>query len=135
VTGNLYSPATPARIACVQTDLLSRRICLWAGLVVTCATLVTSAAEFTNTNVITIPALPGGANPYPSTIAVSGIRGPVSAVRVKLNGVTYAFPDSLDIFLVAPGGRVCAVMSDAGRFGDLQNASLVFDDEAVTTLP
>ncbi len=74
-------------------------------------------------------------NPYPSTITVSGVAGAVTAVRVKLNGFTHTFPDTVDMFLMAPDGAVSVVLSDAGGAGSLSNVNLVFDDAAAVVIP
>jgi len=93
-----------------------------------------SSLTFTGTGNIAIPAS-GNATPYPSTIAVSGLANLISAVRVRLYGVTHTAPDDLDVFLVGPSGSVCAVMSDAGGSTGVSAIDLVFDDAAVTTIP
>lgn len=90
--------------------------------------------EISNTNITTIPSA-GNASPYPSTINVSGITGTVTALRVKLNGVAHTWPDDMDVFLVSPGGQVCALMSDAGGSNAMVNCNLVFDDAAAGAIP
>ncbi|MCX6876509.1 MAG: choice-of-anchor D domain-containing protein, partial [Verrucomicrobia bacterium] len=93
--------------------------------------------EFASAGGLTIPAsgLSGEASPYPSTIAVSGVMGGVSALRVKLNGVSHTYPADLDLFLVSPSGRVCALMSDAGGSFPLTNLDLAFADAAASAIP
>ncbi|MCX6875856.1 MAG: SUMF1/EgtB/PvdO family nonheme iron enzyme [Verrucomicrobia bacterium] len=93
--------------------------------------------EFASTGGLTIPAagLSGEASPYPSTLAVSGVMGGVSALRVKLTGVSHTYPDDLDLFLVSPSGRVCALMSDAGGSFPLTNLDLAFADAAASAIP
>jgi plastocyanin/subtilisin-like proprotein convertase family protein len=75
---------------------------------------------------------PGPGLPYPSTIAVSGMSGFVSNVRVVLNNVNHTFPDDLDVLLVAPDGRKVLLMSDAGGTNDLSGVTLTFDDSGPT---
>jgi hypothetical protein len=85
------------------------------------AQLVTN--EFTNANSIMIYDF-ANADPYPSTITVSGISNDVTAVRVRLTGFTHAFPEDVDAFLVAPQSNVCTLLSDAsGGVGWSQWAS------------
>jgi thiol-disulfide isomerase/thioredoxin/subtilisin-like proprotein convertase family protein len=97
---------------------------------------LSAQCDFTNTSTITIP-LVGNASPYPSTLAVSGITGAATALRVKLNGLTHGWPDDLDVFLVSPAGKVCALMSDAGGKDtqEMKNCNLVFDDTAAAIIP
>lgn len=72
----------------------------------------------------------GNASPYPSSITVSGILNPVLKVRVRLSGVTHTYPSDIDAFLMGPNGNVCILMSDVGAGGDINNLTLVFDDDA-----
>lgn len=71
---------------------------------------------FTNNSPIVIP-LNGNANPYPSSISVSGLTPPgnITNVVVTLKGVTHSRPSDLDILLVGPGGQHCELLSDAGN--------------------
>jgi subtilisin-like proprotein convertase family protein len=74
------------------------------------------------------------ATPYPSTINVSGVAGPVSAVRVTLAGFSHTYPEDVDIVLVSPDGRKVALMGSVGGGNDAVNATLVFDDAATGTI-
>ena len=60
---------------------------------------------FTNSGAIPIPGTGtlGNANPYPSTIEVSGLtNGVITDVNVRLNDFNHTFPDDADILLAAP---------------------------------
>ncbi len=83
---------------------------------------------------LTIPAQ-GAANPWPSAVEVAGVSGRVLSLRVLLNDVSHGYPDDLDVLLVSPAGRVCALMSDVGRSYDLVHVKLVIDDAAPGPLP
>lgn len=103
-------------------------------------TSVTGGGTFSNPGSINIPAgapasTSGPAGPYPSTIAVSGLTGPVSKVTVTLSGMNHTFPDDIDILLVGPAGQKMILMSDAGGSLDLINVNLTFDDDAASPLP
>lgn len=99
--------------------------------------LAQSSVTFTNNGNITIPGAgtSGPANPYPSTIAVSGVSGTVLDVNMSINGYNQTFPDDVDVLLVGPTGQTLIVMSDTGGSLDVVNVNLVFDDEAATSLP
>ncbi|MGC4101450.1 M36 family metallopeptidase [Ferruginibacter sp.] len=93
--------------------------------------------SFTSTTSITIPGTGTGAgtgspaNPYPSTIAVSGL--PTTGVTVKsvtLTGLTHTFPADMDIALVSPTGQVVMLMSDAGGGNAISGVNYTFDDAA-----
>jgi uncharacterized delta-60 repeat protein/uncharacterized repeat protein (TIGR01451 family) len=77
------------------------------------------------------------ATPYPSVISVSGLAGNLAQAIVRLNNLSHAFPDDIDILLVGPTGTNVVLMSDAGggQFNALNNVNLTFDDAAATTLP
>lgn len=90
--------------------------------------------EFTSSGGLDIPSY-GSATPHPSTIEVGGVEGTVTALRVKLNALTHTYPDDLDVLLMAPDGRVCALMSDAGNGYGVFLTNLVLDDSAAAALP
>ncbi len=75
------------------------------------------------------------ASPYPSTVSVSGITGPVTRIRVKLNGIAHQYAADIDALLVGPNGQVCALMSDTGGDLTVSGLNLVFDDAAPSSLP
>lgn len=75
------------------------------------------------------------ANPYPSSINVSGVRGSIEKLSVTLNNFSHSFPDDVDVLLVAPDGRSVVLMSDAGGGFNLTGTVLTFDDSADSGLP
>lgn len=75
------------------------------------------------------------ANPFPSTINVSGLNGTVSHVKVTLNGLSHTNPRDIDILLVGPGGENLLILSDALGGTDLNNANFTLDDDAATAAP
>jgi hypothetical protein len=77
----------------------------------------------------------GPGTPYPSTIDVSGLLGPVLKVTATLHGVSHAFSDDVDVLLVGPQGQRVLLMSDAGGGGVMNDVTLTFDDEAAAALP
>ncbi len=92
---------------------------------------------FANASPITLSSIIGTAAPYPSTLAVSGVSGPVNGLTVTLFNMTHAFPDDLDILLVGPQGQSVMLMSDAGGGNPtaLNNATLTFDAAAAAFIP
>ncbi|MDQ0112564.1 hypothetical protein [Paenibacillus harenae] len=100
-----------------------------------CNSTVSTTATFTNTDPITVPAA-GIADPYPSTIAVTGMTGTIAKVTVTLFNMNHAFQDDLDILLVHPDGVTnTLLMSDAGGSSPLVDVTLTFDDDATSFLP
>ncbi len=95
---------------------------------------------FSNTGLITIPGTGTGAaagapaNPYPSTINVTGLSGTVTKVTVALNGLNHTFPDDVDMLLVGPNGAKFIIVSDIGGSNDWVNTNYTLDDSAATTL-
>ncbi|HEX8638180.1 MAG TPA: hypothetical protein VF692_08970, partial [Pyrinomonadaceae bacterium] len=77
----------------------------------------------------------GTANPYPSTINISGRTGVVSKVTVTLTGFSHVFPDDVDIMLVAPNGASAIILSDVGGEFTTEDVNITLDDAAATALP
>jgi hypothetical protein len=92
-----------------------------------CGGLVHAQNVFTNNAPISIPSN-GNAITYPSTIGVPGLtpNTNITNVVVTLKGVTHPRISDLDVVLVAPGGQVCMLMSDAGNDGPVENLDLTF---------
>src|SRR5205085_11279162 len=89
---------------------------------------------FQNAGPITIPSI-GQASPYPATLTVSGVSGPVNKITVTLNSVQHTYPADLDILLVAPNGTAVMLMSDAGTNRVLSGVNITFDDAAPFAIP
>jgi subtilisin-like proprotein convertase family protein len=88
------------------------------------------ALTHTQPDDITIPSS-GAASPYPSSIFVQGEPGLITDIDVRLVGLSHTYPDDLDIVLQhEPSGVSVLIMSDACGGDDLNNATILFDDEA-----
>ncbi len=74
----------------------------------------------------------GTATPYPSHISVSGANGSISKVSLTAKNVTEPLTDDLDLLLVGPAGQKFVVASDAGGLNAVSNATVTFDDDAVS---
>jgi hypothetical protein len=109
-----------------------------------------AAASFVNATTIAVPPPQGSSEsagePYPSTIAVSGLSGSVTDVNVTLCGLSATFPSDLDLVVKAPNGTTALVMSDVGGTGEepqldphgdvpVSNLTVTIDDEAPGPLP
>src|SRR4051794_9597510 len=75
------------------------------------------------------------AHNFPSNIAVQGLSGSITEVKVTIKDVNSTFPGDLDLMLVAPDNHAVMLMSDAGGNGGLAHADLTFDDAAAGPLP
>lgn len=76
-------------------------------------------------------------SPYPWSVTASGMpaAGPVTAVRVKLNGLTHTRPDDIEILLVSPSGGKLVIMADAGGVTTpVSGINVTFDDAAASTI-
>jgi Bacterial TSP3 repeat len=99
-----------------------------------------AATTFVNSSSIAIRAGRSGetaANPYPSTIIVSGVPGLISKISIGINGLSTvfpAYPEDLDVLVTGPFGQNSILMSDAGGSGQLNGVNLVFDDAAASPL-
>jgi subtilisin family serine protease len=83
---------------------------------------------------INIPSF-GTANPYPSTITVSGATGQATRIRVTLYGLSHTWPNDVDILLVGPTGAETILMSDVGGSTPISNVKLTFDSVPSPSLP
>jgi hypothetical protein len=93
---------------------------------------------FANTFPINIPDK-GVGDPWPSSLVVSGVTGPISKVTVTLDGFTHASPNHMDMLLEGPApfgqfGRRVALMFGAGRQA-VSDLTLTFDDDAAQRVP
>ncbi|MBE2182462.1 MAG: putative Ig domain-containing protein, partial [Anaerolineae bacterium] len=89
---------------------------------------------FSNTGSISIPYF-GNADPYPSTISVSGITDTVTDVNVTISGMSHTYVPDIDILLVGPGGQNVMLMSDAGGSRGVDNITLTLDSDALESIP
>jgi VCBS repeat-containing protein len=92
---------------------------------------------FSNTTPIAIPGTgtSGNANPYPSTISVSGLTGQlITNLKVIFNNLSHTAPDNIDAMVIAPDGTRIYAMSDAGGVNAINGVTLTFDDAAAGPL-
>jgi Ca2+-binding RTX toxin-like protein len=79
------------------------------------------------------------ANPYPSSISISGLGTSVTDMNVTLCGFSATFPSDVDILLVSPSGANAVIMSDAGGDGEndvlITNVTFTLDDQVANQLP
>jgi subtilisin-like proprotein convertase family protein len=98
----------------------------------------TSTQTFSNTAAIAVPGTgtEGNANPFPSTIVVSGFKkGKILDVNVTVNNISHTNPDEIDILLVAPNGQPTLLKNNAGGSDDVTDVTVTFDDEALALIP
>ena len=96
----------------------------------------TTTVSFSNTNLITLSAAssnPAAANPYPSTISVTGVTGPITKVTVALNNWSDPNPYNRGFLLVSPSGQAFDFLDDIGT-STISNVTLTLDDAASTSL-
>jgi subtilisin-like proprotein convertase family protein len=93
-----------------------------------------SPATFANPAPITINDFSAG-SPYPSTIDISCVSGPLSQLSVTLTNVSHTYASDIDILLVGPSGQAIMLMSDTGGANGLTNATLTFSDSSLNFLP
>lgn len=79
----------------------------------TTVTINDTANQFRNTNLITILGSTV-ANPYPSSITVTGATANTFRVRVTLYDYYHELPDNVDVLLVGPNGAKYALVADVG---------------------
>ena len=94
-------------------------------------------AEFSNPNPIVIPDA-GPANPYPSTITVSGLSGNISnnpgSVKVTLNNFSHTYTQDVAMLLVGPTGAAYLLQDGAGDSA-ISNVTYTLSDTGSNFLP
>jgi hypothetical protein len=114
---------------------------LAAAVAVTCVWLaapaVAGAATFSNSATVTIPATgtSGPAAPYPSTIDVSALVGPITNVNVTLHGFSHTAPEDVSVLLAGPTAASVVLMGGPGGTVDASNLTFTFSDAAAASLP
>ncbi len=91
-------------------------------------------AIFNSSAAITIPSA-GVAMPYPSTIDVSGVPGPITNLTVTLKNLSHANLGDVDMLLVGPFGQSVAICSATSNGGSVNNVTFTLDDRAAYPLP
>jgi hypothetical protein len=98
-------------------------------------TFKTVTRTFTNNGQIGDPG-PGPFFPYPVVLEVGGFkRGKIKDVNLILHGYSHTFPGAIGVMLVSPDGRDAVVMNDVGGAADIENVTLILDDEAAFPMP
>lgn len=99
---------------------------------------VASQTTFTNSNSITINDA-AAANPYPSTVTVSGMSGTIAttpgSVKVRLNNFSHTFPSDVGMVLVGPTGAAFLIQDAAGDNPDVINVTYTLSDDGTSLLP
>lgn len=90
--------------------------------------------NYVNSTPISIP-LVGNGSPYPSTLAVSNLVGPISKVTATLNGFAHTFPSDVGVLLVGPSGQQIVLQNFAGGGTPVANVNLTFDQSAGGPIP
>ncbi len=96
--------------------------------------VIAASGKVANPTTITIPGS-GPAEPYPSTILISGLTGTVFKITVTLSNLTHTFPDDVDVILVGPRGQTALIVSDVGGGDAVEHVVLTLDDDAPMSLP
>ena len=100
-----------------------------------------ASLTFSNASIIIINddmTPPNAANPYPSTITVTGVTGQaVTKATVTIYGFTHGFPSDVNILLVGPQGQKTLLLANAGGQNkhSVTNLVITFDDDAASALP
>lgn len=89
---------------------------------------------FANSGAITINDL-ARANPYPSSLEVSGLSGTITKATVTLSGLQHTFPQDISILLASPSGTNVILMSRAGGALAVSNVRITFDQTVATPVP
>jgi hypothetical protein len=77
------------------------------------------------------------ATPFPSAVAVSGVSGNITNVRVTLLGFQHTYPNDVAMLLVGPQKQAVILMRGAGRSDTprVSGLQISFDDHATNVIP
>ena len=75
------------------------------------------------------------ASPYPATVNVSGLQGPIQKLTVNVSGFEHSFPSDVGMLLVSPWGQNLVLQQNAGDGHAVSGLSLTFDQSASNALP
>jgi Ca2+-binding RTX toxin-like protein len=109
----------------MKRPLITALVATAAAILLTAPNASANNYTFSNGAQINIPDS-GKASPYPSTIHVDGVRGPVTDVTVSLNGISHGRPQDLDVLLVPPDRHGAVLMSDACGTAAVSNWTWLF---------
>ena len=88
---------------------------------------------FSNPSSITINSV-GPATPYPATVNVSGLSGPLIDVNVTLTGLSHTFINDVGALLVGPAGQSVVLFDGVGGTTAVTNVTITLDDQASASL-
>ena len=74
------------------------------------------------------------ATPYPSQIAVSGLRGEIADVAITLHGFSHMKPSDVSLLLVGPGFAFLPLSHAGGQTGE-SDVTFTLDDRGAGLLP
>jgi subtilisin-like proprotein convertase family protein len=110
---------------------------------IACGALLLAAAPasadtgvFSNAGSIAIPGsgTTGPASPYPTSIDVSGMVGPIEDISLVLRQVGHTRPRDIDVLLVSPEGSSALVMGNNCGADDIEDFTWTFDQHAGPTM-
>jgi subtilisin-like proprotein convertase family protein len=102
-------------------------------LLATVQTALALTVTFSNPSSVTINSV-GPATPYPATVNVIGLSGPLLDVNVTLTGLSHTFINDVGALLVGPGGQSVVLFDGIGGTTAVTNVNLTLDDQASASL-
>ena len=94
-------------------------------------TLSTKAVEYTNNESVSITSC-GAANPYPSTIEVTGLNNPVDSLTISLDNFTHTYPTDVVAILESPNGTSVVLMATIGGAFAVYQVDITIQDGALS---
>jgi subtilisin-like proprotein convertase family protein len=130
-------PPRSTRLPDLRRLILLSVVSAVAALLLVAAPASATTQSFANTGPITIPASGdiGAATPYPSSVVVSGMPGPITDVNVTLHGVGHTFPEDIAALLVSPSGDTVKVTATNCGGEDIEDFTWILDQQAATPMP
>jgi subtilisin-like proprotein convertase family protein len=106
-------------------------VAVLAGLVLAAAPAPAATQSFANRGPITMAEADVKASPYPSSVPVAGMTGPVTDVNVTLHLVGDNDPAGVAVLLVSPSGKHVQLMyGNCGTTTPIEDFTWIFDQQA-----
>ena len=120
----------------MPTFLTSLAACV-AGALLLAGGASADSMSFKNDSAIAVPGsgVMGPASPYPSSVTVDGMTGPITDVNVTLHRFGHTNPADVRMVLVSPTGQKVRLMSSVCGTTDVEDFTWILDQGAAAEMP
>jgi hypothetical protein len=113
----------------MKTALMS--LALWGGVILS---TLGQTVNFSNTNAVDLVDN-GPADPYPSSITITGAPWRVGKLTVTLSNLSHTAQSDVNVLLVGPQGQAVYLIAGPNGTMDFTHVTLTLDDSASSYIP